>query len=231
MYCINCGVKLADSEARCPLCGTVVFHPELSRPEGERLYPVNKRPAPRANAWGVMTVLTVLFVLPAAVLLLCDFQISGSITWSGYVVGSMIVAYISLFLPQWFARANPVIFVPVAFAAVGLFLLYISYATGGGWFLSFAFPVTGGAALIATSVTALLRYVRGGRLYIIGGALLAAGGFMLLVEFLLNCTFGLRHGIVWAWYPLLVLGVVGALLLLIAICRPIRESLQRKFFL
>ncbi len=231
MYCINCGVKLADSEPKCPLCGTVVFHPDLVRPRGERLYPANSKPAPRANVWGVMTVLTVLFLLPAAIVLLCDVLLSGSVTWSGYVVGSMIVAYISLFLPQWFAKANPVIFVPAAFAAVGVFLLYISYATGGGWFLSFAFPVTGGAALIATALAALLRYVRGGRLYIIGGACVASGCFMLLVEFLLNHTFGLTHGFIWAWYPLLVLCVVGGLLLFLAICRPARESLQRRLFL
>ena len=31
MYCINCGVKLADTEHICPLCGTEVFHPELMR--------------------------------------------------------------------------------------------------------------------------------------------------------------------------------------------------------
>ena len=24
MYCINCGVELADSETVCPLCGTVL---------------------------------------------------------------------------------------------------------------------------------------------------------------------------------------------------------------
>mgnify|MGYP001071229356 CR=1 FL=1 len=27
MYCVNCGVELADSETVCPLCGTRVFHP------------------------------------------------------------------------------------------------------------------------------------------------------------------------------------------------------------
>ena len=29
MYCIKCGVELADSEKVCPLCGTRVFHPDL----------------------------------------------------------------------------------------------------------------------------------------------------------------------------------------------------------
>ena len=37
MYCINCGVKLADSEKRCPLCGTVPYHPDIVRQEGEAL--------------------------------------------------------------------------------------------------------------------------------------------------------------------------------------------------
>ena len=34
-------------------------------------------------------------------------------------------------LPLWFRRPNPVIFVPVDFAAIGLYLLYINFATGG----------------------------------------------------------------------------------------------------
>lgn len=29
MYCIKCGVKLADSEKKCPLCNTIVCHPEF----------------------------------------------------------------------------------------------------------------------------------------------------------------------------------------------------------
>jgi len=39
MYCVNCGVKLSDTEKRCPLCQTAVYHPELPRKEAEPLYP------------------------------------------------------------------------------------------------------------------------------------------------------------------------------------------------
>ena len=35
MYCIKCGVELADSEKVCPLCGTRVFHPDLPCGSGE----------------------------------------------------------------------------------------------------------------------------------------------------------------------------------------------------
>ena len=37
MYCIQCGVKLADTEKTCPLCATVVYHPQLERPHAEPL--------------------------------------------------------------------------------------------------------------------------------------------------------------------------------------------------
>ena len=32
MYCVKCGVELADSQRVCPLCGTRVFHPDIPRP-------------------------------------------------------------------------------------------------------------------------------------------------------------------------------------------------------
>lgn len=79
-------------------------------------------------------------------------------------------------LPLWFKRPNPVIFVPVDFAAIILYLLYIDLATGGHWFLTFAFPVAGSIGVLITTMVALLRYVRRGYLYIFGGASLPPAG-------------------------------------------------------
>lgn len=39
MYCVNCGVKLEDTEKRCPLCQTVCYHPDILRPAAKPLYP------------------------------------------------------------------------------------------------------------------------------------------------------------------------------------------------
>ena len=46
MYCIKCGVELADSEKVCPLCGTRVFHPDLPRAQGEPPYPPQAQARP-----------------------------------------------------------------------------------------------------------------------------------------------------------------------------------------
>lgn len=46
-----------------------------------------------------------------------------------------------------------------------------------------------------------MYYLRRGYLYIIAGTLIATGGFMVLVEYLLNYTFGLHDSLIWSIYP------------------------------
>ena len=66
MYCINCGVELADSETVCPLCGTRVFHPDMPRQQGEPPFPPDPMGHPEeVNRSGVLFILTVLALLPA----------------------------------------------------------------------------------------------------------------------------------------------------------------------
>ena len=232
MYCVKCGVELADSEKQCPLCGTPVFHPDIPRTLGKPPYPPDRRIRPEAvNRSGILFVLTVLALLPAVIVLLCDWRINGTIVWSGYAAGAVGLLYVIILLPLWFRHPNPVIFVPVDFAAIGLYLLYINFAAGGHWFLSFAFPVTGAIGLLVTAVVALTHYLHAGYLYIYGGGLILGGGLAVLIEFLLNITFHAHETFFWSFYPLAAGVILGLMLIIIAICKPLRESLQRKFFL
>lgn len=231
MYCIKCGVELADSEKLCPLCSTEVYHPHLHRPDALPLYPRTSDPAPRWNPAGALFVITMLFLLPVLLCLLGDIRVHGRVIWSGYVAGALGVCYTAFVLPAWFRRPNPVIFTPAVCVAIGLYLLYINLLTGGSWFLSFAFPVMGGLTLLITALTALLYYVRRGYLYIFGGFSVLLGCFMLLTEFLLRFTFHRPGFPTWSLYPLTALVLLGLMLIFIALCRPLRESLERRFFL
>lgn len=231
MYCIKCGVQLADSETQCPLCATRVFHPDLPFPEGQRLYPENKQPTTAPRSMLAQVIISALFLLPLLIVPLCDLQLHGRITWSGYVVGAVLVGYVVIVLPIWFRKPNPVIFVPCDFVAIGLYLLYINLATGGHWFLSFAFPVTGGIGLIVTAVITLCKYVPKGSLYVLGGASIALGAMMVLTEYLINITFQLVKFFGWSFYPLIALVILGGILIFLAICKPARETLERKIFL
>lgn len=231
MYCINCGVKLADTEEKCPLCGTVVFHPYLERKTEEKPYPQDRYPAPIPKSRLAQSIMTGVFLLPLLLVLLADLQDNGIVTWSGFVIGALLVSYVIVVLPVWFQKPNPVIFVPCAFGAVGVYLLYISVATDGGWFLTFAFPVLGGVGLVVTAVVTLLRYVGKGRLYIFGGASIAMGGMTLLTEFLMDLTFGFPRFLGWSLYPLVTLVLLGGVLIFLAICRSAREVMERKLFI
>lgn len=231
MYCVKCGVKLADTEKLCPLCGTVVFHPEIHRDAGTAMYPNGKRPkSPTRSVWPLI-IFSAAFLLPIFIVLLCDLQLNGELTWAGYVVGALITSYVILVLPMWFRNPNPVIFVPVGFATAALYILYINFATGGNWYLPFALPVTAGVCAIVTAAVALIRYVKRGKLFIFGGAFIATGGLTLLTEFLINYTFGFSRFIGWSLYPLTTFALLGGILIFLAICRPARESMERIFFI
>lgn len=231
MYCVKCGVQLADTEKSCPLCGTRVYHPDLEQPNATPLYPNTNPPAKKIKRWSVLLILTILFLLPISICLVCDLTISGTIQWSGYVIGSLLILYAAFMLPSWFRHPNPVIFVPVTFGVIAAFLLYVCYATGGSWYLSFALPVTGAVAAIITAAVTLCRYILRGRLYIYGGTIMAFGVFSVLLEYLLTITFPMPPLFTWSLYPLVTLGLLGAAVLTTAIFKPIRESLEKKLFL
>ena len=231
MYCVNCGVKLADTEKVCPLCGVAAWHPEIPAGQGEPVYPENQYPVVQVSPKGAQIIVTTVFLLPFFISLLCDLQISGGISWSGYVMGALAVVYTVVVLPLWFHRPNPAVFVPADFAAAGLYLAYINLAVGGNWFWSFALPVTAFLGLLVTGLVTLLRYIRRGRLYIFGGALLALGAFMPLMEYLLVITFGGLRFVGWSLYPMVALVLLGGMLLFLAGNARARESMERKFFI
>lgn len=228
MYCAKCGVKLADTEKICPLCG-MSAHPDLMVEQAQPLYP--PEPPVQVNSKAVHGVVLALFLLPLLICLQCDLIITGKITWSGYVMGALVLSYVIFALPLWFRRPNPVVFVPCGFAAVAAYLLYIDFATQGGWFMGFALPVVAGLCLIVTGVVALMRYVPRGALYIFGGAFIALGSFMILMGWLLNVTFFSGGFALWSLYPMTALMLLGGLLIFLAINRPARETMQRKFFI
>ena len=229
MYCVKCGVKLADTEKKCPLCNTTVYHPEIKEATARPLYPSNKMPKSSSGAKALNGAVIILFLIPLIICLFADVSFEGNLDWFGYVAGALMVTYVALALPMWFKRPNPVIFVPCSFIATGLYLMYINMATSGNWFLSFALPIISGICLITCTVVTLMYYLRKGRLYILGGAFMALGALMLLVEFLMGLTFNLRF-IGWSIYPLVVLFLFGGLLIYLGINRTARETMQRKLF-
>lgn len=231
MYCMNCGVKLADTEVRCPLCGITAYHPEIHRDEARPLYPPRRAAQPQVNGRAALIVVTVAMLLPFLVTMLCDLRINGAVTWSGFVMGALVLGYVMLVLPFWFRRRDARVFVPVSFGAVAAYLWYINFAVAGNWFWTFALPVTAFFGLLATAMAWLLRLLRGKGLVIFGGAFALLGAAMPGMEYLIYSTFKLPRFSFWSMYPLTVLMLLGALLIFLFINDRARETMERKFFI
>jgi hypothetical protein len=230
MYCVQCGVKLADSEKRCPLCGLDVYHPQLQLPSGKPTYPPVPPAGKSLNVKGALSMITFLCLLVCGALLFCNLKINHEFSWSAYAMGGIGFLYVVTVLPWWFQKPNPVVFVPLSFATAMGLLVLINGMTQGDWFLSFAFPCFGGIALLITAVVALCRYLKRGRFLVFGGAFIALGCFMMLIEFFGHLTFG-GNGFSWCFYPLGCCCAVGIFLLVAGCSTTLRDWLKRKLFL
>ena len=231
MYCINCGIQLSKGQAICPICKTKVCHPEFPADTDLATYPARPFQSEEYNRRGLMFIITVIWTLLTILPVMLEWMLFRKILWSGYVSGGLGLAYILFLLPAWFKNPNPVIFVPCGFAAIGVYLLYINLAVDGYWFLSFALPVTGYLAVIVTAVCALLRYLRRGRLYIIGGGLIALGLFSVYLEFFIYFTFEAIQFVFWSLFPLVAFVLLGLMLITVAIVKPFKESLRKYFYM
>ncbi|MBO5852373.1 MAG: hypothetical protein J6Q74_01000 [Clostridia bacterium] len=229
MYCIKCGVKLANTEKKCPLCNTAVVHPEFTEFD-DPIFPENKLPKSSPNSKFICGAVIMLFLIPVAVCFFADMLKDGKIDWFGYVLGAILVGYIVFALPLWFKKPNPVIFAPCDFAAAALYLLYINFATGSNWYIGYAFELTVALGVITCTAITLLYYLRRGRLFVVGGTAMAVGGFLLLTEMLTARKFCVGFS-GWSIYPLTVLFLLGGLLIYLGISRRAREIIERKFFI
>ena len=227
MYCVKCGVKLAEGEQVCPLCHTPVWNPDEleKKPKYPDRLPQHYNEADIPGA----VVLTVISLIIISVVISVCLGLYKKLSWGGYAVGGTILLYIIAVLPKWFRNPNPVIFVPVDHAAVALFLLYVSLVTGGNWFLSFALPVVLISCLISETVICLLKYQKKGRLFILAGFLITVGLCLVLVEFLEHITFH-KAMFRWSQYAAGVLFIIGLFLLITALVRPLRRAVERRFF-
>lgn len=228
MYCVQCGVELAETEHRCPLCATPV-HPPVPVEPAEPMYPRDRFPPEQPGIRVLRGSVSIAFLIPMFISFWADYQTNGSLEWFGYVWGGLGMVYALLVLPLWLPKEKKLLPVILDFLAALLYLLYINLAAGGSWFFSFALPVTLSLGLITCLSMALLEKLHRGKLCVLGGTSMAAGLFVLQVELLLQYTFGLRF-IGWSLYPLIVLALFGCFLIHLAANTALRQILERKLF-
>ena len=230
MYCVYCGVKLQDGAKECPLCHTPVMSVPMPESESRSLYsdrlPEAEKRSGRALA--VWLVTSVMAAVCLGCLVFC-LRTAGTFSWSGYVLMGAALIWVLLLFPLLFRRFRPMIFLPVDFACLAGFLLYICLKEGENWFLAFAFPVTGIAGIRTLLGVAIFRYIRQGRLRLLGLYLVLIGTSFMLIEFFQHITFGTPMW-VWSLYCVCGFGALGLYLFIATLIPPLHAHLRKTFF-
>ena len=95
--------------------------------------------------------------------------------------------------------------------------------------MSFAFPVTGIAAILTITGVALMRYISQGRLRLMSLLVIVIGLSFMLIEFFSHITFG-QPMFVWSLYCVCGFGAIGLFLFIASMIPPLSAYLRRKFF-
>ncbi len=135
-YCVHCGVELAPSEKKCPLCMTPVIDPTaapaaVEKPYPDRLETVNAHIDHRYGA----ELATLFLAIPLAAVLILDLLISRRVTWSGYVLGAGACVCLWIILPFFLDVEKPYLYIAVDILSASAYLGFIAWrADGLDWY-------------------------------------------------------------------------------------------------
>lgn len=232
-YCVNCGVELAESEKSCPLCGVPVQNPAKPWEEPER-HPYSRRIdriAKRADKRYFLAVASLVLLIPVLVTVLTDFLTTGTLSWSGYVAGGVMLVLVLIFLPLAFEKPRPYFIIGADTLVVCLFLLFVAMKTGSRFFVPLAMPVTVTCGVLCIVCALIFRKTHIG--FLVKGAIvfLFAGFYTVCIELFVD--FYLRGVLLLNWSPYVMIPCAALALVLLILNKRVRfrEELRRRFFI
>ncbi len=226
-YCVNCGVELDRSLKHCPLCSTPVINPnETEDTTVLPTYPIENavtvvRKIRRLSAILVSTVLLTALVLCP----LCDYVITDRLTWSLYVIPSVLFVWLCA-VPPILIRRNPfLICMTLDFAAAIIYLPVMNLLTTPrvNWFMEISLPILGYLFVVFVIFGSLPKK---NVLWQIALGFVLAGGLCMMIEYLVRSFLSKTIDFIWS-VPVLI-SCIGMALLLVIISRIAKLSSVRK---
>lgn len=231
-YCANCGVELAASEPKCPLCGYVPEKKLHNYKKSDAIYPTRVKIMPHhISRKSIIALISAFLLLPFSLILLCDLSINCQLTWSGYALWAIAAVWLTAILPVATAGKRPILCVATACCAVLGYLFFIDSRTESEWALKFALPLI--AIIFAMIAAPLLinRYIRLNGFSLACIIIISLGLLCVAVELLINNAFSLYEGLRWSLYPAISCTFIALVLSIINRSEPIKERLRKKFFI
>ena len=237
-FCVNCGVRLGETERKCPLCGVQVINPVQPFQAGTpSLYPAPEgtgTAARRIDRRTIAFIVTCVLVLPALICVAVDLVYGGVLDWSLYVVGAAVMIWVFLALPLLHTRIESsergpaAILIPDAVALMTYLWVIERLSAPDSWFVPLALPIAGTLCLLVI-VNAILidrRILR--HLYALVGILLSVAILVVMIEIATELSMGETVHVTWSLFAAIPAVVLSAVLLLLGRNPAFREDMARK---
>lgn len=230
-YCVHCGVKLSDSEMRCPLCGTAVLDPSEPRdPTLPRAYPVRTPEQELKRSKRFWLLLCALILLcPALLCLMTDALLGNGLTWSIYPSSAMALLYISAAVPILVPRYRPYMALVTGFAALGGYLYLVErLSASSGWFFPIVLPALTLALALIVLLMMLYHHGRLNKLTLLASVFGAVAVECLGIELFCVLSLGMGLHFVWSPYAAAPCLFISLALFFINGNRAVREEVRRR---
>lgn len=233
-YCVNCGVKLAASEEKCPLCNTVVINPnETGEDKKEAVYSqrFEEYPHKKMNIKYLAQIILSVIAVGVFVQTLCDVLVTQSISWSLYAIGAfgLLVCFA---LPVLTKLKSPYIATMLDIVALALYIYMIAIITDGElWYYEFYLPLHILTSIYLWCMVIFLRKKRRNFFRAGGISLLFVCFLLILIELLLDIYIVGKVYLIWSLCCAPLLLAIAVLLLVIAARPKLREEMSRRLYM
>lgn len=227
-YCVNCGVKLKNSEKKCPLCNTKVINPNNLDNEYEPVYSNRIENFKKINYKYLSKIIILVLMITSFLVLLVDYVCSKNITWSLYVVVSIL--YLGTHL-SFTVIKNIYISLIIHLLSTELFMLFIAYMTSGmHWYLYLILPFIFIVWIYVMLVTYLIKR-KGNLLKRISLCLLFSGLTVIAVE---ACIDLFRFNVInykWSLYAAFPITIISTLIFILSYSKRIVDEIKQRMFI
>lgn len=227
-YCVNCGVKLKNSEKKCPLCNTKVINPNNINNEYEPVYSNKIENFKRINYKYLSKIVILILMITSFLILLLDYVSSRNITWSLYVVASIL--YLGTHL-SFAVIKNIYISLIIHLISTELFMLFIAYMTNGmHWYLYLVLPFIFIVWTYVMLVTYMFKRKKVEFLKKLSLGLLFSGLTVIAVE---ACIDLFKYNFInynWSFYAALPITIISTLTFILSYNKRIVDEIRQRIF-
>lgn len=219
-YCVNCGVELNSNEERCPLCSTYVINPNINDKKIDLPpYPpmsefIVERKIKRTTA---LLISVVLFV-PLLVCPLCDFLVTGNISWSLYAILGILLGWI-LIVPPILIKHDIIIKCScLDFVSILLFLYLVNQIapTDIDWFSTLSLPIVSLLMFMLVIILVFCKVFKPKPITIVAVSIFMLGLFTVAIDIFTNIFIGKGVTVYWSLPVIIACTAITILLLIIS---------------